>query len=173
MDVENAILARRSVRSYKDKDVEQKKLEKIMDVVKTAPSANNRQDWKFVIVRDEETKEKIYGAAHRQNFVREAPVVIAGITTDPDDIMSCEIPAGIVDLSIALDHLTLKAAEEGLGTCWIGAFNQEEAKEILKIPEEYEIVALMPIGYPKRPLKKEKKNRKNLEEVISYDSFSN
>lgn len=171
LDVEEAILKRRSVRSYKDRKVPRQKLEKIMDLGRMAPSANNRQDWRFVIVDEEETKKQIYEAAHRQGFVKEAPVVVAGVTTDPEDIMSCGVPAGVVDLSIAMDHLTLKAAEEGLGTCWIGAFNQKEAKKVLEIPEQHEIVALMTVGYPSRPLEVEEKSRKDLEEIISYNAY--
>ncbi|KXA91748.1 hypothetical protein AKJ57_00175 [candidate division MSBL1 archaeon SCGC-AAA259A05] len=172
MDVEDAILKRRSVRSYKNKGISREKLEKIMDCARMAPSANNRQDWKFVVVDDDVVKDRIYEVANRQGFVREAPVVIAGVTTDPKDIMSCGVPAGVVDLSIAMDHLALKAADEGLGTCWIGAFNQEEAKEAIEIPEKYEVVALMTVGHPSRPLEAEEKNRKDLEEIISYNTYT-
>lgn len=160
------------MRSYKDKEIPQEKLERVINSVRMAPSANNRQDWKFVIVKDEEKRRELYEAAKKQRFVKEAPIVIAGITTDPEDIGTCGMPTGVIDLSIALDHLTLKATEEGLGTCWIGAFNQEKAKEALEVPEGCEIVALMTIGYPKQPLEKKEKSRKDLKEVISYDCFS-
>lgn len=172
MDVEEAIRYRKSVRSYRDRNIPREKIEKVMDSVRMAPSAGNRQDWRFVIVTDEGKMEEVYGAANRQDFVKEASAVIAGVTTDPEDEMSCGISAGIVDLSIAMDHLTLKATEEGLGTCWLGDFDQSEAKNTLGIPEEYEIVALIPIGYPEEPLRGESKSRKALTDIISYNNFS-
>ncbi|MFW6071773.1 MAG: nitroreductase family protein [Candidatus Bipolaricaulota bacterium] len=171
MEVKEAILKRRSVRSYKERKVRREKLEKIMESVRMAPSASNRQDWKFVLTDDPEKRERLYEVARRQSFVREAPVVIAGVSTDPENYMSCEVEAGTVDLSIALDHLALRAAEEGLGTCWIGAFDQDEAKKILNIPDRYKVIALMTLGYPKKPLKKKDKPRKVLEEIISYNSL--
>ncbi|KXB06514.1 hypothetical protein AKJ53_00150 [candidate division MSBL1 archaeon SCGC-AAA382F02] len=172
MDVEKAILKRRSVRSYKEKKIPQEKLEEIINFGKMAPSANNRQDWKFILITDEKKKEEIYKDAKKQSFIKEASAIIAGITTNPEDKMTCGIPAGIVDLSIALDHISLKAAEEGLGTCWIGAFHQEKAKNTLEIPENHKIVALMTIGYPKHSLSEKEKQRKNLKEIISYNTFS-
>lgn len=98
-------------------------------------------------------------------------MVVAGITTDPEDRLPSGVSSGIMDLSIAMDHMTLKAAEEGLGTCWIGAFDQESAKRALGVPKRCEIVALMPIGYPKEPLRK-KENRKSLDEIVSYEGFA-
>lgn len=170
MDVKEAILQRRSVRSYKDQDIPKEKLEDIMNSVRLAPSARNKQNWKFIIVTDKSVKDKLYEAAKKQDSVKEAPVIIAGVSTQPE-VMSCEIPAGVVDVSIALDHLTLRAVEEGLGTCWIGAFDQGKAKEVLGVPEDCEIVALMTIGYPKSSGEKEK-NRDELSEIISYDKYS-
>lgn len=172
LDVEKAILSRRSVRSYKDEEIPRKKLEDIIDKVRMAPSAKNRQDWKFVIVDDGDKKRELCDKAVKQSFVKEAPALIAGVNTEPKYRMSCGIPAGIVDVSIALDHLTLKAAEEKIGTCWIGSFDQVKSKKILNIPDEYRIVALMSIGYPKREFKEGRKNRKPTEEIISYNRYS-
>ena len=142
-----------------------------MESVRMAPSASNRQDWKFLAVDDHATKEKLYSAAKHQEFVREAPVVIAGAATEPGKEMTCEVRPGTVDLSIALDHLTLRAAEEGLGTCWIGAFDQKKTKEILNLPENYKVIALMPLGYPARKLEKGSKQRKPLEEIFQYNRY--
>ena len=172
MDVEEAIQKRRSVRSYQDKEIPKNKLERVLNAARMAPSAKNKQDWKFIVAKDEEKRIELYEAARQQSFVKEAPVVIAGVATDPEYKMGCDIPGGIVDLSIALDHLTLQAAEEGLGTCWVGAFDQEKAKEILNVPKGCEIVSLMPMGFPKEPLEKRNKRRKSLSEVISYDTYA-
>ncbi|MCF7876210.1 nitroreductase family protein [Candidatus Bipolaricaulota bacterium] len=170
MEVKEAILRRRSVRSFKEKDVPRELLEDIMESVRMAPSASNRQDWQFVLVDDSATREKLARAASNQNFVKEAPVVVAGINTEMK-MMSCGVKAGTVDLAIAMDHLTLRAAEEGLGTCWIGAFDQEKTKEILSVPEDSKVITLMPLGYPTYDLTKENKRRKALEEIINYNSF--
>lgn len=159
------------MRLYKEKKVPQEKLEEIMNSVRMAPSARNEQDWKFVIVEDEEKKEKAYQATKKQDSVKEASAIIAEVSTDPDDEMGCGTLSGDVDLAIALDHLSLRAAEEGLGTCWIGAFYQEQMKEILEIPEEYRIICMMTVGYPEEPLKEVEKNRKSLEEIITYNAF--
>lgn len=171
MKVEEAARRRRSVRSYQEKEIPEGKFERVMDTVRMAPSANNKQDWRFVVVRDEDRKEMICEAARNQRFIKEAPIVVAGVATEPEYVMSCDIPGGIVDVAIALDHLSLKAAEEGLGTCWIGAFDQERVKGILNIPEDCEVVSLMTVGYPVRSLEEEDKDRKELEEIVSYDTF--
>lgn len=171
MEVKEAIERRRSVRSYRDEEVPRSLLEDIMESVRMAPSASNRQDWKFVIVDKESVKDQLYKAANEQSFVRDAPVVIAGVATEPEEMMSCEVNAGTVDLSIALDHLTLRAAEEGLGTCWIGAFDQDKAKEILEIPKDHKIISLMPLGYPTYDLTREEKRRKKVEDIISYNEY--
>ena len=171
MDVKEAIARRRSVRSYKDREVSRTLLRELMDSVRMAPSASNRQDWKFVLVKKQSVKDRLYKSAAEQSFIREAPVVIAGVATDPDEKMSCEVKAGTVDLAIAIDHLTLRAAEEGLGTCWIGAFDQEKTKGVLGVPEEHKIITLMTLGYPTYELTKEDKRRKKLEEIVSYNEF--
>jgi nitroreductase len=168
MDVRDAILERRSVRSYADRPLSRETIETVLDSVRMAPSASNRQDWRFVVADDEETIEALYHAAEEQDFVLEAGAVIAGVATDPETEMTCGMRAGVVDVSIALDHLMLRAAEEGLGTCWLGAFDQDRSREILGVPDEEEIVALMTIGYPDRELGKVDKDRKPLEAVVSY-----
>jgi nitroreductase len=168
MDVRDAVLERRSVRSYADRPLSRETIETVLDSVRKAPSASNRQDWHFVVADDEETIEALYEAAQQQEFVLEAGAVIAGVATDPETEMTCGMRAGVVDVSIALDHLMLRAAEEGLGTCWLGAFDQDESREVLGIPDDEEIVALMTIGYPESDLRTVDKDRKPLDEVVSY-----
>jgi len=170
MDVYEAIHKRRSVRAYQNRPVEDEKLRRIFEAARLAPSAANRQPWKFVLVKDRKRRQDLAEAAHGQSFVGEAPVVIAAVALRPDYIMSCDVPGYAVDLAIAVDHITLAAVAEGLGTCWIGAFNQERAREILEIPENYKIVALLPLGYPAD--EGGPKMRKPLEEIICYEKFS-
>ncbi|MFW6256734.1 MAG: nitroreductase family protein [Bacillota bacterium] len=169
MSIMETIKKRRSVRAYQDKEVPHDDLEDILNAARLAPSASNKQQWKFIVVKKEELRKKLVSVANEQKFVGQAPVVIAGVALEPDYTMSCEVPSYAVDLAIALDHITLVAAEKGLGTCWIGAFSQSEARKVLEVPEEYKITALMPLGYPAD--KPGKKNRKELEEVVSYNQF--
>ena len=98
-----------------------------------------------------------------------APVVIAAVATMPELVMLCGVPEYPVDLAIAVDHLTLAAVDEGLGTCWIGAFSQEKVRDILKIPKSCRTVALLPLGFPKQQGRP--KVRKSLDEIVCYEIF--
>jgi len=160
---------RRSVRAYENRPVEDKDLQYLLEAARLAPSASNRQPWKFVVVRDQTTREKLTLAAGNNTFLRQAPVIIAAVALEPDRVMSCRVPAYAVDLSIAVDHMTLAAAERGLGTCWIGAFDQDEARKILGIPLMHKVVTIFPLGYPADQPKE--KRRKKLDEIVCYDSF--
>jgi nitroreductase len=149
MDVMEAIRTRRSVRSYLNKPVEDETLNQVLEAARLAPSANNRQEGSYVVVRDQESRHLLSIAAEGQGFVAEAPVVIACCAVESNHVMSCGQPAYAVDLSIAVDHMTLAAASLGLGTCWIGAFDEDRVREILGIPESVRVVALLALGYPK------------------------
>lgn len=165
------IRKRKSVRSYADKPIPDEVIKELIEAARLAPSAKNLQEWKFIIVRDEETKEKLVEAAKGQRFIKEANVIIAGVATYTNYVMTNGIPACHIDLAIAMEHIALAAAEKGIGTCWIGAFYQDKAKEILGVPDDCLIVALMTLGYPKEELKPEEKSRKSLEEIICWEKF--
>jgi nitroreductase len=149
MNVYEAIAARKSVRAYLDKDVPEDVLERLLGAARLAPSASNRQEWRFVVVRDPAARKKLAAAAKNQRFVGEAPVVLACCAETDSHMMSCGQLCYPIDVAIAIDHLTLCAAAEGLGTCWIGAFDEAQVKAILGIPAEIRVVELLPIGYPK------------------------
>lgn len=150
MDVREAIRTRRSIRSYADKPVEEDKLDRVLEAARLAPSASNRQERRFIVVRDAQTRKKLAKAACDQSFVGTAPVVIAACATESSRVMACGQPAYTVDVTIAVDHMTLQAAEEGLGTCWIGAFHEDEVKQVLGIPDTVRVVSLLPLGYPEQ-----------------------
>jgi len=169
MDVFETIKKRYSVRSFQQKSVPEKTLEKILEAGRLAPSAHNAQDWKFIVVQDERTKQSL-GEAAGQNFITEAPIVIAAVSTNPKHILSSGNPAYAIDLAIATEHMMLAATDEGLGTCWIGAFDQQGCKKILDVPDKYKILALFPLGYPAD--QPSPKDRKPLKEIISYEKFS-
>ena len=98
-----------------------------------------------------------------------APVVIVAVATYPEYVMRCGVPAYAVDLAIAVDHITLAAVDEGLGTCWVGAFSQDEARVAVGVPQNYRIVALLPLGFPKE--ENRPKLRKSLDEIVCYETF--
>jgi nitroreductase len=151
VNVYQAILARKSVRAFKDREVSDEILTRVLEAARHAPSANNFQEWRFVVVRNPVTRNKLSTAACRQKFVATAPVIIACCAATDNHVMTCGQASYPIDVAIAIDHITLCAASEGLGTCWIGAFYEDEVKKILSIPPEIRVVALLPIGYPKDP----------------------
>lgn len=169
MDLKETIKTRRSVRAYKQEPVPEEKLNKVLEAARLAPSAHNAQDWKLVVVKDSEKRKQLAEAAN-QDFIGEAPVIIVAVALDPKDHLSSGVPTYAVNLGIAIDHVTLQAWAEGLGTCWIGAFSQQEVKQVLNIPEQYKVVILLPLGYPADSPKT--KNRKSIEELICYENFN-
>jgi nitroreductase len=169
MDVYTAISQRRSVRAYKDRAVEDEKLNKVLDAARLAPSASNRQEWKFVVVCDKETRERLSRAALGQTFVAQAPVVIVACATEAERVMACGQSAYTVDVSIACAYMTLQACELGLGTCWLGAFHEHEVKDILKIPGHIRVVTMLPLGYPDQPVSL--KSRKGLDKIVCYEKY--
>lgn len=199
MEVLDAIRRRRSIRNYKPDQIPKDVLDKLLEALKLAPSAGNRQPYKFIIVMDEETRKKLAAACrfnpgrlNGQEFISEAPVVIVpcgsvrkAITryykdgkvfltlgTTPEDIDKDPIEYDNtmpIDLAIALDHLTLVAAAEGLGTCWIGGMDELEVKRLLSIPHDMRVPVVMPVGYPVSwP---EPRPRKPLERLICHDKY--
>jgi nitroreductase len=169
MDVYTAIRQRSSVRAYKDTAVEDDKLNKVLEGARLSPSSSNRQEWKFIVVKNKETRKKLANAAFGQSFIGEAPVVIVACATESKSIMVCGQPAHTVDVSIACAFMILQAYELGLGTCWIGAFKENEVKKILKIPEHIRVVAMTPLGYPNQP--PSQKSRKGLDQIVCFEKF--
>ncbi len=170
MRVMEAIKSRRSVRAFKPDPIPEADLNAVMDAARLAPSASNRQPWKFVVVTDPDKRAALAKASRNQGFVGEASVVIVAVALEPDQVMTCGVERYAVDLAIAVDHITLAAVDKGLGTCWIGAFDQDEACRIVGVPEEYKIVTVLPLGYPAdepRP-----KTRKTLQEIVCWETFA-
>ena len=170
MDIYEAIRIRKSVRSFLDRDIEEDKLQRVLEAARLAPSAKNKQEWRFVVVKDRQKREQLARAAHDQTFVGEAPVVIACCAESDKHVMRCGLECYPIDVAIAIDHLTLAAVAEGLGTCWIGSFESERVKQILGIPHEIIVVELLPLGYPQDPAIKEK-SRLKLAETVHYEKW--
>jgi nitroreductase len=120
----------------------------LTEAARLATSASNRQEWRFVIVREKATRKRL--AAH-QAFIGQAPVIIAACTDADEHKMPCGQLSYPIDVAIALEHIALAATELGLGTCWFGDFNEKTVKQTLGIPEKIRIVELMTLGYPANP----------------------
>ena len=170
MDVYDSIHIRKSVRSYLDKPVEKEKLDRVLNAVRLAPSAGNRQEWRFVVVADPEKRRRLAEEAAGQRFIAGAPIVIAACAETDGKIMRCGQACYPIDMAIAIDHLTLAAVAEGLGTCWIGSFDPDTVRQILGIPKEIVVVELLPLGYPKDP-EPVAKSRLPLETIVRYEKW--
>lgn len=171
MDFYEVIKKRKSVRAYKKDPIPDEVLNRIMETARIAPSAKNIQPWKFIIVKDPKVIDELVPACNNQRFIGEAPIVICAVGLEKLDWgrMGGYWSSLPVDVTIALEHLILAAANEGLGTCWIGAYKEAEVKKVLKIPDGVKVIALTPLGYPNQePMARP---RKPLDEIISYDKF--
>lgn len=173
MDFYEVVRTRRSIRSYKPDPIPEEVLNRILEVVRIAPSGSNRQPWKFIIVRDGGLKRRLASACQNQGFIADAPVVIVacGYNIHYNRGGYMGDMSMLVDGSIAFTHLILAARAEGLGTCWIGAFNNEEIKGILNIPEDMNVVAITPLGYPRDEGFTGPGPRKSLTEITTIDKF--
>jgi len=171
MSILNIIKERRSVRKYKPDPIPQDALLRVLEAARFSPSGKNLQPWKFILVMDESLKQRLVEASVRQSFIAEAPLVVVacGFPDRCYSRMGNYMKSWPVDVAIALEHLILQAQEEGLGTCWIGAFEEKEVKSVLEIPDEVRVLALTPLGYPDEL--PSSRSRKGLDEIISYESF--
>ena len=171
MDVSDAVKLRKSVRAYDSKLVPNDILLEILETAQCAPSAGNVQPWHFIVVTDKMKREKLSAGAYAK-FLAEAPVVIVGCG---DEEASSKWYR--VDVTIALEHIVLAATSKGLGTCWVGSFDESAVRGLLKVPEKYRVVALLAVGYPRekpdltRKTLNSVRNRKELEQIASFDEF--
>lgn len=171
MNIHELIKTRKSVRSFQDRDIPPDLLERILDTAHFCPSAKNIQEWKFIVVRNPALREKLAEAAKGQTFVGQAPVVLVCCAVKCDYVMTCGQPAYPIDLAIIIDHISLLATAEGLGTCWIGAFYEDKVKTLLGIPPDVRVVQLLPIGYPADPAPVSK-SRRPLADLVCRETWS-
>ena len=164
------ILKRKSVRIYLNKEVKKEVISEILEAGRLAPSACNIQPWKFIVVRNKKRREKLSVACNNQEFVGDAPVIIAACIISEGYNMGGWYDSAVLDIGIAFDHMTLQAVNLGLGTCWIGAFNEESIKKLLGIPHNVRVAALLTLGYPK-DISIIKKSRKPIEAIVSYEKY--
>jgi nitroreductase len=171
MDMFEAIQTRRSVRAYESRAIPEETLLRILEAGRIAPSAGNIQPWHFIVVTDGE-KRRILSKGVFAGFLTQAPTVIVACGD-----AKASPKWHVVDVSIALENMVLAATGEGLGTCWIGSFSEEEVKALLEIPENYRVVALLAVGYPRKKLEIGRKllqtflKRKKITEIVSSEKF--
>jgi nitroreductase len=162
---------RYSVRAYKSQPLESEKLEKVLEAARLAPTACNLQPFQLIVIHTKGREAELRRIYSESWFVQ-APLVIC----------VCAVPSQswnrrdgknycIVDVTIAMDHLILAAADQGLGTCWIGAFNPEEARKILRLPNDVEPIAFTPLGYPNDQPGHNHLSRKSMNELVRYEHW--
>jgi nitroreductase len=164
MDVLEAIRIRRSIRKYRPEPIPVEKLETILKAARLAPSAGNRQPWCFVVVEDRERRKALAKAANDQTFLSDAGAIVVAIS-DPEKSARWHEK----DTMMALEHVVLAATALGYGTCWIGAFDEDAVKSLLKIPANMKVVALLPIGIPDE--KPAPRRRRKLSEIFFKEGW--
>jgi nitroreductase len=172
------VLNRRSVRRYLDRPVEREKVLACLEAARLAPSAENVQPWRFLIIDDPEVRQRYAATAFSgiysfSRFAAGAPVLIV-ILARPDLLANRlgkriqGVAFYLIDIGISGEHLALQAEELGLGTCWVGWFNSRRTRKFFHIPREYKIVCIMTLGYPEARAPREKR-RKNLAEIAFFN----
>ena len=164
MSMIDVILNRRSIRDYQDKEIPEEVLSEILEAGRQSPSAANRQPYHFVVVTDTKLKKELGGLLSR--FLKKTPIILVGCA-NPKAILTGKWAT--VDTTIALENMVLAAWSLGIGSCWVRSFNEQKVKELLKIPDIWNVVALLPLGYPAETPKQRKKKQKNV--LFSYNQF--
>jgi nitroreductase len=146
MDFAEVIAARKSIRNYSNKPVNKETIMKCLEAARSAPSWANRQCWHFIVVMDRDKIEKLSSMI---NFwLKDAPAAVVACGDPSKSGFKNDQHYYLVDVAIAFEHFILAATNEGLGTCWLGGFDEEKVKDLLGIPSEMKVVALTPVGYP-------------------------
>jgi nitroreductase len=164
MDLFETVERRRSIRKFRPNPIPDRDLKKILEAGRLAPSGGNRQPWSFIVVRKPETKKKLAAVANLQRFIADADTVLIALG---DPAVSKSLYKQ--DPMIAIEHMVLASTALGYGTCWIGAFNENDVKEIAKVPENMTVIALLPIGIPDE--NPPPKPRRAFKEVFFKESY--
>ncbi|MCB2220927.1 MAG: nitroreductase family protein [Bacteroidetes bacterium] len=182
MHFQELIHHRQSVRRYSNQEIDPSLLNKCLEAARLAPSASNSQPWTFVVVNDPELKNKVAAQTYDKvvnfnKFAQDAPALIVFVIEKPKVITRVgafiknkEYP--LIDIGIAAEHFCLQAAEEGLGTCMLGWFNERPIQKLLHIPENKTIGVIVTVGYPSADYKQRHKSRKSFDEVVKYNSYT-
>ncbi len=156
-------------RAYDERPVENETLETVFKLVRSCPSAQGLKDWQFVAVRDADTRQRLVNESIRRSFGCVAPVLIACCIDAGSDLTICGHPTYSVEIAVAIEHLSLAAASQGLTCCWVGHFDEAKVRSILGIPDRVRVVEVVAVGYPGQ--------RENIEsdsfsdEIVRYDHW--
>ena len=171
MEFYEVVRKRRSYRFFKPDIPEPEKIKRILEAARLAPTWANMQGVHYIIVKEPNNVLKLWEAIGQKAKFTEAPMFIVGVIAESG---SGTNPNGIkyfpLDVGICFEHLILAATAEGLATCWIGLFNEERVKDVLKIPKRYRVLVITPVGYPLRE-KEEVSERKSLDKITHYEKF--
>ena len=172
---------RKSVRNFLDKPVEREKIMTCLEAARIAPSASNSQPWKFIVVDEKSTKDKLCNAAFGgiymlNSFCKKAPVIVAVISERAKFMtriggMFRGTEFSLIDIGIATEHLVLQAVDQGLGTCWIGWFDEGAVKKVLNIPSDKKVDILIALGYYDPARINLEHNRDPLDKISSFNSY--
>lgn len=169
MEFSEVIKKRISIRKFKAQPVEKEKIDSLLQTMAVAPSASNRQKWKFVAVTDKEVLAKLTVAAESRPPVSVAPLVFCICSTENEEVNDSKLNRGTIDGSIASTYLHLAAFDLGLGACWVGSFDQKLAAEAIGCPDYAKVISLFAVGYADED--PNPRPRRPLEDVIAYDHF--
>lgn len=169
MELLPEIQQRQSIYDFSTQSIEQEILDRILEAGRQAPSAKNRQTWRFIVINDESLRGKIQNAAFGQEHVGKAPIIIAASSTNTEYRMPNGQLSYPIDIAFAVSFMMLQAEHEKLGSCVVTTFDERDVKQLLTIPDAMKVVMLLLLGYPAtRPLKEP---RKPLERITAYNHW--
>jgi nitroreductase len=177
MDVLDAIRSTHPCAQFQSRPIPPEKLKSVLAAARLAPSQRNLQPWRFVVVRDDETKRLLAQASIRGKLIAEAPAVIVAFAVEEDIPVTIGgyISAYPLDVAVAVNQLQLAATAEGLGTRWLIEFHEDKVRAVLHVPEGVHPIAVIPIGFPAAPngsgAAPEDGDRKSPDEIIAYDEY--
>jgi nitroreductase len=169
LSVLNTVKNRGSIRKYLTKPVPKDELLKVIEAARLAQSAANRQPWQFILVTDAALKKSLSEAARNQSFVAQATAVIVCLANPAEAARVGPFEGFLIDMAIATENMALTAWDLGIGSCWIGAYDEKKVKELLDIPDDIRVVSLLTLGYPDE--KPRTKNRKPLNVILHYEKY--
>jgi nitroreductase len=181
MAILDVIRQRRSIRHFLDRPVEREKIMTCLEAARLAPSACNAQPWRFIVVDDKQLKDRLcdaaFGGIYSMNsFCKRAPVIVVVVSEKSKFLtMIGGLFRGtqyyLLDIGIAGEHFVLQAEELGLGTCWIGWFNERAVKSVLKVPKDKKVDILIALGYYDTGRVRSKHDREPIDKIASFNSY--
>ncbi len=174
MEFDKCLKTRRSIRDYKNKKISLGDLHKVLNAARYAPSSGNLQNWRFIVVEDKKKKEGLAEASLKQNFVARAPVVVV-VCDDVEDVKRNYGEQGklyaIQNCSVTIQNMMLKANDIGIGSCWVGGFDKDKVREILKIPDRIIPEAIITFGYANG--ESETPHKIDLNDLVYFEEWGN